>query len=519
MNGVSRSQASRYFLIPAIVLGAIGVWRGFVIGSLGLYLGGAVVVGLYATGRWLSRGGARRRPGRGGLFYWLAALLLLPFAALWSAYGAYDLNAVLFHYQSGLGQGTETQAYLAVLAWAVLFLVLADAGYRAVRALPVAGLGLGAAGLALIALNPIAQYGVEQGVLRRLHPVAPIVDDIVAPVIEAAPARPTNLVLVYLESLEATYGEAEFAPAYAPLKALAPEALVFSDLRQMAMTGWSMAGIAASQCGVPLAPRGLFQRNTAGLTEHFLPDLTCLGDILGGAGYDSAMLIGANPDFAGIDRFYRQHGVLDIVGLKQLRARDPDDLHAWGMHDAVVFDAALETIARLEAADRPYFVTVETHGPHGPLGSLSRECRRPGQPGEVSDILASVHCTAQLAANFAHAVVHMAPDTRVVLVSDHLAHAMVPVIGRLKHHHRRGTLMVIGADTAPGQVTRAGTMVDVYPTLLELMGFRLRDHRAGMGVSLVSPRPSLVAALGLDELNRRVRADPDLSARLWGGGG
>ena len=59
-------------------------------------------------------------------------------------------------------------------------------------------------------------------------------------------------------------------------------------------------------------------------------------------------------------------------------------------------------------------------------------------------------------------------------------------------------------------------MIDVYPTLLDWMGW-LEDEekRAGMGASLLSSDPTLVEELGLERVNRILKADAELARFLW----
>ncbi|WP_328732173.1 hypothetical protein [Vreelandella azerica] len=78
----------------------------------------------------------------------------------------------------------------------------------------------------------------------------------IAPDISPQPSPP-NLLVLYLESIERTYSHPDFGDAYADLDHLGEQGLVFEGVKQLDNTGWTMAGMIASQCGAPLMPAGL----------------------------------------------------------------------------------------------------------------------------------------------------------------------------------------------------------------------------------------------------------------------
>ncbi|MEK9943113.1 MAG: hypothetical protein VW771_11650, partial [Gammaproteobacteria bacterium] len=70
---------------------------------------------------------------------------------------------------------------------------------------------------------------------------------------DALPLGNKNLVYIYLESLERTYLDETLFPGLTPnLARLEREGLSLTNLRQVPATGWTIAGMVASQCGQPL---------------------------------------------------------------------------------------------------------------------------------------------------------------------------------------------------------------------------------------------------------------------------
>ncbi len=108
------------------------------------------------------------------------------------------------------------------------------------------------------------------------------------------PSSPPNLLVIYLESLERTYADHErFGDVYAPLGALGDQGVVFEGVRQIDNTGWTMAGMIASQCGVPLMPAGLLHDSQLEPLEQVVPGVSCLGDLLAEQGYSLTYMGGA----------------------------------------------------------------------------------------------------------------------------------------------------------------------------------------------------------------------------------
>lgn len=60
-------------------------------------------------------------------------------------------------------------------------------------------------------------------------------------------------------------------------------------------------------------------------------------------------------------------------------------------------------------------------------------------------------------------------------------------------------------------------MLDVFPTILEALGFTIDWHRAGLGVSLLSEEPTLLEEHGMEAINTRMREEIALQERLWEG--
>jgi arylsulfatase A-like enzyme len=302
--------------------------------------------------------------------------------------------------------------------------------------------------------------------LLDLHPVS-------KKNIVAAPGK--NLVLIYMESLERIYWDPKVFPGLTPnLDRLRKQGLDFSGFETFAGANYTMAGLFSSQCGVPL-----FTSAFAGIdsvagnsndTASFHPKITCLGDVLHRADYTQVYMGGAPITFSNKGLFFQLHGYDEALGLQQLEAAAGGKLpeSGWGLYDNVLFKLALQRYEALEAARKPFNLSLLTLDTHPPDGRPSPGC--PKYAKNANSMLQAVHCTDHLLGKFIDALSRQPgwKNTVVVIMSDHLmmrndAQSLFP-----RDYHRQPALLVLNA----GQGVRPTRMyhMDVAPTLLDLLG-------------------------------------------------
>jgi phosphoglycerol transferase len=96
------------------------------------------------------------------------------------------------------------------------------------------------------------------------------------PQLKAAGTR-KNLVYIYAESLERTYFDEKLFPdLVVGLRQLESQSTSFTNIKQSAYTGWTVAGMVASQCGIPLVTPS--HGNSMSGMDSFLSSAVCLGD-------------------------------------------------------------------------------------------------------------------------------------------------------------------------------------------------------------------------------------------------
>ncbi|ATJ80997.1 sulfatase-like hydrolase/transferase [Halomonas beimenensis] len=448
--------------------------------------------------------------------------------ALWGVYvyladsfGDVDLGAVFFHLQAGMSEHGGTDRILAAILYTLAMLPVLAAFTWLVRVDPRWRLAERLLALVLLAANPLL-YGLGQrGAAIVTEDGAWLDRRYVPPTLRTVPAEPPNLLVLYLESLERTYADRErFGDAYAPLAALGRRGVVVEGIRQLDNTGWTMAGMIASQCGTPLMPAGLLHDSQFEPLARVVPGVDCLGDLLDAQGYRLSYLGGASTRFAGKGRFYTDHGFDRVRGRETLAPRldEPDYLNSWGLYDDSLYDFTREEIRHLEAQGTPWAVVTLSLGTHPPAGFPARACRERQGAFDGEDILYAVECSAWLARRLVEwlEAEGLLEDTLVMIASDHLS-MRVSAWEALTEGPRENTFILLGNGLAPGRIVREASTLDLLPTVLEAMGFRPDRHRAGLGVSLLSDQPTLVERHGLTALNGRLKEETALQQRLWEG--
>ncbi len=341
-----------------------------------------------------------------------------------------------------------------------------------------------------------------------------------------APTQPTNLVMIYVESLENTYREEELwgENLLDSLDAATADWMTFEDFREVRGTGWTIAGIVASQCGVLLKEENQFDiRQQLGLksinrigerVESFMPGITCLGDVLDDAGYRNHFLGGADPEFAGKGKFFTEHGYDVVKGQPYWESIGETKFSKWGLYDDRLLEHAKRELDMLHAGDEPFNLTVLTVDTHRPEGHLSEECVRRG----AEDLPGIVACTSDMLAEF---VGYMKAkgyleDTAVVITGDHLTmpNAVQDTID-LEPHRTIYNRFWSPKQLAPNRDEMLH--FSILPTVLDMLGFIYPGNEMALGVSGVGPfDENRFTIYDVKDLDEQLRRPSELYQVFWG---
>ena len=331
------------------------------------------------------------------------------------------------------------------------------------------------------------------------------------------PAHKRNLILIFAESIEATYAKTPLhdyfkADLIPGLHKLAKNNIHFSDNEYLGGsyeidgTQWTQAGLFAQTCGAPIQ-LPINDPNWFHPKEGFFPKAWCLYDILRGQGYVESFLIGSNGEFAGMDKFVETHGNQRLLDTNFYAERDGIDLSfekTTKFLDKQVFAYAKEELANLSSQDKPFVFTLMTLDTHYGTARFSDDvCER--KYGPHNNIENVISCSDKQITDFISWLQQQEfyKDTVVVVLGDHLTMNKFFT----KDMNRKPINIFINSPVAAANTkNRVFTPFDIYPTIIESLGAKIDGHRLGLGTSLFSDMPTLTEGkMTLKDMDINVR--------------
>ncbi|WP_338463703.1 phosphoglycerol transferase I [Franconibacter daqui] len=297
-----------------------------------------------------------------------------------------------------------------------------------------------------------------------------------------------NYVFIYAESLERTFrmlGGKDYLPG---INKIANQHLEFTNIEQplnMGM-GWTMAGMVNTQCGIPLV---MAQGNSGSNVSHFLSGADCVATWLTRQGYQTEFIRGSQKEFAGGDKFLAQHGWQtqhDKPYFVKNGLATPEQISGWGVHDDALLAHSWQEFVRLSQSDKPFLLSFLTVNTHPPVGTFLPQCDNHVDKNSQYQMLSSVSCSDYLLTDFINKIKNSPwfDNTIIVLVSDHImmANDANPLLSK-QEAERRNNFIVIKKDLVGIKNNTPGTLLDVWPTVLDLSGASVKAF--GFGKSLL----------------------------------
>jgi phosphoglycerol transferase len=328
------------------------------------------------------------------------------------------------------------------------------------------------------------------------------------------PAQPKNLVLIYVESLDNTYKHKEIFGKNLLTSLDNLPGTSFPSYRPAPGSWWTIAGITATQCGLPLKTITMYDGNDQGqVIKSFLPNAVCLGDILHQAGYRNVYMGGDALAFAGKGMFFKNHHYDEVLGRDELATQlERPALNYWGLYDDDLFKLAKEKLVELHRSNQPFNLTITTIDTHGPDGHFSKYCKAKGAKSFES----IVECTSEQVSAFVKFMKknNFLKDTNVVIIGDHLAMEN-PVYGKL---HQVKERLIFNKFISAKTASRNRDVIlpfDMLPSILDFIGFKVEGGKLGLGITAFSNEDLSAKLLNYEDMNNNLLNKSDKYLELW----
>lgn len=319
-----------------------------------------------------------------------------------------------------------------------------------------------------------------------------------------------NVIYIYLESMETTYASTDIGgyqeTNYIPrLTELAEENVSFSHNESLGGAnvtfgaGWTMGVLFSTTTGVPFALP--VHGNSMNTFENFTPGITTLGDILEDYGYNQVFLCGSDGTFAGRQNYFEQHGnynVIDYYDLIEKGYIDKDYYVWWGIEDQKLYDIAKTELLELSQKDAPFNFTMLTVDTHHIDGYVCDICGN-AYESQLANVL---QCADNQIYNFINWCQEQPfyENTVIVITGDHFR--MDSSLIKNAPEKKLYNCFINSAKVPIGTIkNRTFTSLDLFPTTLSAMGFKIQGNRLGLGTDLFSDTDTLAEKLGYDAFN------------------
>ena len=328
-----------------------------------------------------------------------------------------------------------------------------------------------------------------------------------------AQEEPKNLVVIFLESMEKNF--AQYTPEIGHLE---KSSLDFIPGGQnVSGTSWTIAGITGKLCGIPLnMPMGINEYH--GRLPTYVPYAKCLMDVLADKGYNQLYAQGTKGEFTQKKDFWKTHGNVEIHDIKYYKSakKVPEDYHVfWGFEDRKLYRFVKEELDSLSSQDKPfalYMLTVDTHQPQGFLDDSCKVSLKEAGVAEnhVNRFLEALRCASMQLESFINWMRKQPwfENTVIFVMGDHVQSNLSLKAGVPQSDTLYWTNFVINARLDSGKTYRRGrnySSLDMFPTILESMGFELENHAIALGKSLYADSPTLLEKYGRNVLDSLLR--------------
>lgn len=257
---------------------------------------------------------------------------------------------------------------------------------------------------------------------------------------------------------------------------------------------YTAGSLVAQETGINIKP---YLSNSTAFGSH-LKGLYTLGDILHDAGYNNAIVMGSDADFANRRDYYSSHNykIYDYLYAKEINFIPSDYRVWWGFEDEKLYELAKDEIYKLNEDDKPFNITILTADTHFLDGYTDSTC-----PNTKSSLyLNSYQCASIKIDKFLNWArkQDFYKDTTIVITGDHLT--MQKGVFDEENRYVYNAFINSPLKTTNNR-NRVITTTDMFPTILASMGVEIEGNRLGFGTNLYSNEKTISERMGLSNFN------------------
>lgn len=324
------------------------------------------------------------------------------------------------------------------------------------------------------------------------------------------PQKKRNLLMIYLESFESNFVNDEYygANLIPNLEKLQKEGEFSLEYRNMPGANYSIASLIASNCAIPLRyskERDLWE------AKFFLPQVSCMPEVLKNNGYQTAIIKAADITFTNVNLFAEQHGFDKALGVDEIRLELGEEgfeekLGTFGgVRDRVLYEFAKKKIDEFDK-DKPFMLTLFSLDTHTPSPFVEKDCVK-----KFGDVRDAFMCADKSVADFVEWFKNTPywENTTVVVMGDHLFPSKMK--GQEKARHRG--IYNVFLNLPEGLLIKKDKVFstfDMVPSILESLGIKISPRGFGLGRSLFADDMSLMEKLGSSKFKIKLMQKSDV---------
>jgi phosphoglycerol transferase len=329
-----------------------------------------------------------------------------------------------------------------------------------------------------------------------------------------------NVIIVFVESFNKAFAKTDFSSE----ELLDSDAVSFSNFIEGPMQRWTQGAFFSALTGTHIQyitdywhytnykKRNKYNGpvkdangiNSFGEIFDFVaPHLSSLSKIDAASSYQNLFLKGGDLDFSGTKQMLLANGITQIYGFEELKKEyGQDNLTQCdsfpGVVDNQIFDIFKHKISNL-SPDTPFLAMMFTLDLH---------------MGYKEDIKTIKEQTIKNLNNFItwYKTQPFYENTTLIILGDH---------NQMGYKVKTGAKIYNAFFNLPENLTknlntnRTFNQIDIFPTVLEIMGYELPNHKAAMGTSLFSDQKTLAERYSYTEQKNFLNSHDLFYYNLW----